>query len=118
MVPSRNSTISTPGSGYEDRRAGGDCFQSSTEQSLNDADEGTQRYGAEQDLKPLRINKEKTKTMLFNTAKTRDFTPRLKLDDETIELVEEMKLLGVKISSDLKWNSNTDYITKKSFSRL
>ena len=29
-----------------------------------------------------------------------------------------MKLLGVKISSDMKWNNNTNYITKKAFQRL
>ena len=60
----------------------------------------------------------KTKFMLFNTAKTKDFTPKLKIQNETIELVEEMKLLGVKITSNMKWNANTDYITKKAYSRL
>ena len=35
-----------------------------------------------------------------------------------LELVEQFKLLGVVITSDLKWDENTDYITKKAFSRL
>jgi hypothetical protein len=56
--------------------------------------------------------------MQFNTAKTKDFTPKLKIDDETIDLVEEMKLLGVQITSNMKWNSNTEHITKKAYSRL
>ena len=34
------------------------------------------------------------------------------------DLVEDMKLLGVHITSDLKWNTNTNYITKKAYSRL
>ena len=29
-----------------------------------------------------------------------------------------MKLLGVIISSDMKWHLNTEYITKKGYSRL
>ena len=29
-----------------------------------------------------------------------------------------MKLLGVIITNDLKWDENTDFITKKAFSRL
>ena len=66
----------------------------------------------------MKINKKKTKTLLFNTSKTKDFTPKVKIDNETIDLVEEIKLLGVKITSDMKWNENTEYITKKAFSRL
>ena len=56
--------------------------------------------------------------MLFNSSKTKDFTPKLVIDNETIELVEEMKLLGVQITSDMKWNNNTNYITKKAYQRL
>ena len=40
--------------------------------------------------------------MLFNTAKKRDFTPKLVIDKEPIEVVEEIKLLGVKITTDLR----------------
>ena len=33
-------------------------------------------------------------------------------------MVEQMKLLGVIIMSDLKWHENTRHITKKAFGRL
>ena len=66
----------------------------------------------------MKINIEKSKVMLFNSAKSRDFSPEMMIENETLEVVEEMKLLGVRISSDMKWHSNTEYITKKSFSRL
>ena len=66
----------------------------------------------------MKINKQKTKVMLFNTAKKRDFTPQLVIDNEIIEVVEEIKLLGVKITTDLKWNSNTEFITKKAYNKL
>ena len=35
-----------------------------------------------------------------------------------LELVEKMKLLGVIITSDLKWRDNTEFITKKAFKKL
>ena len=40
--------------------------------------------------------------MLFNTARLRDFTPKLKIDGDPIDVVEEIKLLGVILTSDLK----------------
>ena len=57
--------------------------------------------------------------MLFNTASQNDFMPEMKVEeDELIEVVEEIKLLGVMITSDLKWHMNTEYITHKGFARL
>ena len=56
--------------------------------------------------------------MLFNTSKKRDFTPKLKINNEEIDVVDELKLLGVMITNDLKWNSNTSYITKKGYKKL
>lgn len=64
------------------------------------------------------INKKKTKVMLFNTAHARDFTPVIKIDNEQVEVVEEAKLLGVKITSNLKWNANTDHMVKMGYKKL
>ena len=66
----------------------------------------------------MRLNTGKTKTMLFNTAKNWDFLPEIHVDGINLEVVEEYKLLGVMITSDLKWDTNTEHITKKAFSRL
>ena len=54
----------------------------------------------------------------FNTAKNWDFLPEINVDGINLEVVEEYKLLGVMITSDLKWDTNTEHITKKAFSRL
>ena len=56
--------------------------------------------------------------MLFNNAKTKDFTPKLVIEDENIEVVEQLKLLGVQVTSDLKWSTNTAYITKRGYNKL
>ena len=73
------------------------------------------QYAAENEMK---LNKDKTKVMLFNTAKQSDFMPEIVVDNENLEVVEEFKLLGVMITSDLKWETNTEYITKKAYKRL
>ena len=73
------------------------------------------QYAAENEMK---LNKDKTKVMLFNTAKQNDFMPEIAVDGENLEVVEEFKLLGVMISSNLKWETNTDYITNKAYKRL
>lgn len=72
-------------------------------------------YSIENEIK---INKNKTKVMLFNTAITRDFTPAINIENNEIEVVEQFKLLGVQITSDLKWNANTTYITKRGYQKL
>ena len=86
-----------------------------TESKVQEQLERLHEYAIENEMK---INIEKSKVMLFNTAKTRDFSPEMKIEDDTLEVVEEMKLLGVKITSDLKWHCNTAYITQQAYSRL
>ena len=56
--------------------------------------------------------------MFLIQAKTRDFLPKLKLEEETIEVVEKMKLLGVQVTSDLKWSANTAYIVRRGYNKL
>ena len=66
----------------------------------------------------MKINNQKTKVMLFNPCKKMDFEPSIKLGDTVLEYVEKVKLLGITLTSDLKWNSNTEEITGKAFKRL
>ena len=41
------------------------------------------------------------------------FTAKLKLEDETLELVDQAKLLGVMIANDLKLDNKTVFAKKK-----
>ena len=67
----------------------------------------------------MQINMKKTKVMLFNTRKRYDFQPKIINEGgEVLDVEEEMKLLGVKISSDLSWHSNTKLICSKGYTRL
>ena len=62
--------------------------------------------------KKMQLNQKKTKSMIFNFTKDKQFTANIKLKGETVEIVQESKLLGVIISSDLKWDRNTNHIIK------
>ena len=67
----------------------------------------------------MQLNKEKTKVILFNNAVKYDFLPELTLEDDTIlEVVDEIRLLGVKVSADLSWRSNTSEMCKNAYARL
>ena len=50
----------------------------------------------------MRINQKKTKVMVFNSCIVRDFTTEWELGGQGIEMVEEIKLLGLVVRSDLK----------------
>ena len=64
------------------------------------------------------LNEEKTKSMIFNFTKKHKFSTRLTLKNKNIKVVKEMKLLGVIITDDLKWNKNIKHITRKAWMRI
>ena len=56
----------------------------------------------------MRLNQDKTKAILFNNAVKYDFFPNISLENDSgLEMVEEMRLLGVQVRADLSWRSNT-----------
>ena len=72
-------------------------------------------YGDKHEMK---INHKKTKAMLFNPCTSVDFMPDIKLGSHQLEVVEEIKLLGITVRSDMKWHSNTQAIVQKANKRL
>ena len=56
--------------------------------------------------------------MLFNPTLNYDFVPSYKAGDSEVETSEEMKLMGLVISNDLTWKSNTNNMTQKAYKRL
>ena len=69
-------------------------------------------------LNDMAINYEKTKLMVFNTCKSVDFRPEFEFGSKQLEVVDEMRLLGITVRSDLKWTSNTQDIVKRASSKL
>ena len=66
----------------------------------------------------MKLNAKKTKFMLFNNCKTIDFLPKLELEGKEVELVEQMKVLGVVLTSDMKFSRNTEYMVERAFKRV
>ena len=67
----------------------------------------------------LVINEKKTTIMLFNVASSADFPPELTIgDSDLLKVVEETKLLGIILTSNLKWAANTSNICRKATSQL
>ena len=66
----------------------------------------------------MQLNQKKTKQIIFNFNRDKQFISEIKLKQEPLEIVDEVKLLGVVITSDLKWHRNTDYLTKKANKKM
>ena len=66
----------------------------------------------------MKLNLNKTKFMKFDSSKSIDFMPTFQIDGHEIDLVEEIKILDVIITSDLKFSSNTEYIVERAFKRI
>ena len=64
------------------------------------------------------INQNKTKAMIFNFTKNHQFSTRLTLKGENIEIVDSMKLLGTHINTDLSWNKNCQELIRKVNARM
>jgi len=64
------------------------------------------------------INVKKTKSMIFNFTDDYEFTTRLDLEGNPIEVIENTKLLGTIIQNDLKWDMNTSNIVRKANMRM
>ena len=63
-------------------------------------------------------NEDKTKSMVFNFTKKKQFTSRLKLNGKTLETVKEMKLLGTIVTNTLKLDKNTKFLVKRAYARM
>ena len=66
----------------------------------------------------MALNAKKSKVMLVNNSKKYQFSTGLVMKDEVLDIVDEAKLLGTYITSDLKWNKNTDFLIKEANKRM
>ena len=67
----------------------------------------------------MKINEHKSKIILFNRSKKYDFPPEFSFKNgEQLEVLETTKLLGIFLSSDLRWEANTNYIYQKAMRKM
>ena len=61
----------------------------------------------------MMLNAKKSKNMVFNFTDRFQFSTRLRMDNDVVETVQSMKLLGTIISQDLSWDLNVKNIVRK-----
>ena len=61
----------------------------------------------------MQVNYSKTKLMVFNPGRSRDFHPRFIFNSMELEVVPEIKLLGGIIRNDFSWGTNTIILSRK-----
>ena len=67
----------------------------------------------------MKINPAKSKVMIFNKSRTYDFPPELFFKDgQILECLEQSKLLGILLTSYLRWDSNTRAICAKAMAKM
>ena len=68
--------------------------------------------------KKMILNQKKTKVMIFNFTNNYQFTTRLSLNEENLEVVKNTKLLGIMLNDKLTWDENTEYLIKKAYKTM
>ena len=95
--------------GTEHQFIPGDCLKS--QEYLKKLEEWTKEHQG-------KLNTKKSNYMIFNFSKEKQFKTRLYLENSLLDQVKETRLLGVIISDNLKWHSNTDSLVKRCYQRM
>ena len=66
----------------------------------------------------MKINREKSKVMIFNFTKDYQCTSRTQIENVPLEVIKETKLLGVMINDQLNWDKNTSYLVARANARM
>ena len=66
----------------------------------------------------MQLNVEKSKMMIFNFTNNYQFSTNVSHNGNDMEVIEETKLLGTVITSDLKWHRNTEVLGKRANARM
>ena len=91
-------------------------FLPESESALHDQVKKLNKYVQEYEMK---INQSKSKVILFNTSRKFDFMPEISFDGKNnLEVVEEIKLLGIIFQSNMRWKSNTANLCRNGYARL
>ena len=64
------------------------------------------------------VIKKKSLAMIFNFTRNYQCTTKLAHNNDSVEIIDETKLLGTIITDDLKWHRNTESIVKRANARM
>ena len=65
----------------------------------------------------MKLNEEKSHYMIFSRSNT-EFATRLTMNNKTLDRTEEVKLVGLWITTYLDWQKNTHEICRKAYARM
>ena len=65
----------------------------------------------------MQLNEQKSNYMVFSRSET-EFATRLKLNGNTLDRIEEIKLAGVWLTTWLDWDKNTRELCRKAYARM
>ena len=65
----------------------------------------------------MQVNASKSNYMIFSRADS-DFATRLSINENKLDRIQSVKLVGVLLSENLSWNLNTEELCRKAYSRL
>ena len=68
--------------------------------------------------KQMKLNTKKSCAIFLNFTEKYQFTSRLVIEGAPLKIVYETKLLGVILTSDLKWSKNTESLIKRANARM
>ena len=68
--------------------------------------------------KQMKINTVKSSVMKICKSRTKVYPTEIQIGENFLNVKEEMKIVGVILTPNLKWSSNTAYICKKAYSSL
>ena len=66
----------------------------------------------------MKLNTEKSKTMIFNFTNDHQFATRVLMNNKNIQEIQETKLLGVYLNNRLNWDQNTKFLVQKANAKM
>ena len=68
--------------------------------------------------KQMSLNEKKSKMMIFNFSRNYQFSTRVYLNNSLLDIIDQTRLLGTVVSTDMTWHSNTQYIIQRGYQRM
>ena len=67
----------------------------------------------------MQINRKKTQVIFFNPKRrTIDFQPVVKVGQETLEVVSQIRLVGLELTDDLTWKKHTQSLVRRAYAKI
>ena len=85
---------------------------------LGNSETNVERVACFAQQERMELNAKKCKEMIIDFRKNKTIIPETIIENQPMPRVKSYKLLGIWLDDDMKWSTNTDYITKKAAKRL